>query len=94
MMQKISIKLAGKPYEFSIEAKNEEKIRAVVARLNSQIDSYCKQYKGIEVQDALSIILLQREIAFIDLEAKEEIKETLERLQSLDDRLGDYLLSR
>ncbi|MDD3200612.1 MAG: cell division protein ZapA [Bacteroidales bacterium] len=92
--QKISLVIAGRSYDFVIEPDKEEKLRLAVKRLNETIQDTLLRFKGVDVQDAMSIILFSKEVRIIELETKEEIKDILDQLEGLNDQLGNYLLSR
>ncbi|MDD2595492.1 MAG: cell division protein ZapA [Bacteroidales bacterium] len=92
--QKISIQVADRRYQMSIEPASEGKLRLAVERINNKITDILNSYDHRDVQDALSVILIHLEMDLIALENREEVNDILQKLQSLDEQLGDYLVSR
>jgi len=56
---KITVMIANRKYTLSVEKKDEQVIRDATERINKQIIEYQQQFKGKDVQDILSMILLK-----------------------------------
>lgn len=96
MKQRITIKIAQKPFPLEIEPEMEEKIREAATKVNNEIESLSMMYRDVELTDILSVVLLSVEKKLVELESKSntEINDSLHRIEELDARLGEYLLSR
>lgn len=95
MKQNISLKIADRIYsDIEIESEEEEKVRLAVERINKSVRDLVNRYKKVDMQDALSMVLLDEEKKLIALQNKEEVNRILQRLQSLEKRLEEYMVSR
>ena len=63
--QSIQISIADRYYPLKIAVQDEEKIRAAVKIINEKVDLYRKKYATRDIQDALSMALLQFVIRLI-----------------------------
>ena len=55
---KITVMIANRKYTLSVEKKDEQVIRDATEQINNQIIEYQQRYKGKDVQDILTMILL------------------------------------
>ncbi len=89
--QSIQITIADRSYPLRIPAADEEKIRAAAKIINEKTSLYRKRYANRDIQDALSMALLQFVIRLIEAEQNEETNLIVEELKSLDNLLDDYI---
>jgi cell division protein ZapA len=89
--QSIQINIADRSYPLRIPAADEEKIRAAAKIINEKTSLYRKRYANRDIQDALSMALLQFVIRLIEAEQNEEATQIVEELKSLDNLLDDYI---
>lgn len=95
MKQNISLKIADRTYSgIEVESEDEQKVRIAAERINKSLMDIIKRYGGIDMQDALSMVLLDEEKKLIELQNREEVNKILQRLQSLEKRLEEYMVSR
>ena len=93
--QQLNIKLdiAGKPYELSIDTRNEEIYRLAAREINKRL-SLAQQSRvdGFGVQDYLAMVAVDLMIANIRLERKNDVAEgELKSLEELAQRLSKHL---
>ena len=93
MDDKLSIKVnvADRYYPLKIERKDEEKIRKAARLINEKVLQYKQRYLDKDVQDFLAMAALQFVTRVIEMEGKFDIQPLEQRLQELDEELGDYL---
>ena len=93
--QRLNIKLdiAGKPYEMSIDARNEEVYRLAAREINSRLaTAQQSRVDGFGVQDYLAIVAVDLMISNIRLERKNDVEEgDLKALAELAERLSKHL---
>ncbi len=91
--EKLSIKVnvADRYYPLKIAIADEERIRAAVKRINDKVSQYRQRYAERDVQDALSMALLQFVIKLIEQEERTDVNPVIEDLYDLDKQLDDYL---
>ena len=77
-LQSIQISIADRYYPLKIALQDEEKIRAAVKIINEKVDLYRKRFTSRDIQDALSITLLQFVIRLIEAEQREESSHIVE----------------
>jgi hypothetical protein len=89
--QSIRISIADRYYPLKIAVADEEKIRAAAKIINDKVDLYKKKYVNRDIQDALSMALLQFVIRLIEAEQREESSQIIDELHNLDTLLDEYL---
>jgi cell division protein ZapA len=91
--EKISIKvnIADRWYPLRIAFAEEERIRAAAKRINDRIVRYQQSYKNRDVQDALSIAVLQYVVKLMNYEEATDTAPLVDGVQQVDKRLGEYL---
>ncbi|MEZ7884475.1 hypothetical protein SDC9_90096 [bioreactor metagenome] len=89
--QSIHITIAERVYPLRIAAQDEEKIRAAAKLINEKVDLYRKKYSNRDIQDALSMALLQFVIRLLEAEKREESSQIIADLKSLDHLLEEYI---
>ncbi len=91
--QSIKLKIANKPYSFSIESEKEELYRLAEREVNSYIASIKQNnFQGWTDVDYLGMAVLKFAIAHAELRQSREIgDEDLQRLSRLEKEVDDYL---
>jgi cell division protein ZapA len=89
--QSIRISIADRYYPLKIAISDEEKIRSAAKIINEKVDLYKKKYINRDIQDALSMALLQFVIRLIEAEQKVESTQILDELNNLDSLLVEYI---
>lgn len=92
--QTINIIIGGRNYKFQVAPENESKVRAAAKRIETKVTSYLQRYDNKDMQDILSIVLLDTMSVLISLENKDEISEVMNQLRDLDTKLEKYISSR
>jgi cell division protein ZapA len=87
----ISIEVADRRYPLRILPTDEEHIRAAAKRINEKIASYRQNYKGRDIQDALSIAVLQFVMKLIKYEEATDTVPIVNSVQQIDKQLEEYL---
>ena len=89
----IKLDIAGKPYEMSIDARNEEVYRLAAREINSRLaTAQQSRVDGFGVQDYLAIVAVDLMISNIRLERKNDVEEgDLKALAELAERLSKHL---
>ena len=89
----IKLDIAGKPYEMSIDARNEEVYRLAAREINNRLAiAQQSRVDGFGVQDYLAIVAVGLMISNIRLERKNDVEEgDLKALTELAERLSKHL---
>ena len=89
----IKLNIAGKPYELTIAACNEEIYRLAARELNKRLAAAQQsRVDGFGVQDFLAIVAVDLMISNIRLERKNDVEDgDLKALSELADRLSKHL---
>ncbi|MDD2491769.1 MAG: cell division protein ZapA [Bacteroidales bacterium] len=90
-LQSIQISIADRYYPLKIALQDEEKIRSAVKIINEKVDLYRKRFTNRDIQDALSITLLQFVIRLIEAEQREESTHIVEEIQNISNLLDEYI---
>ena len=85
--------IAGKPYEMTINSRNEEVYRLAAREINNRLaTAQQSRVDGFGVQDYLAIIAVDLMIANIRLERKNSVEDgDLKALTELAERLSTHL---
>ena len=89
----IKLNIAGKPYELTIEARNEEVYRLAAREINNRlIAAQQTRVDGVGVQDYLAIVAVDLMISNIRLERKNDVEDgDIQALAELAERLSKHL---
>ena len=89
----IKLDIAGKPYEMTINARNEEVYRLAAREINNRLSkAQQSRVDGFGVQDYLAIVAVDLMISNIRLERKNDVEEgDLKILTELAERLSKHL---
>ncbi|MDR1680305.1 MAG: cell division protein ZapA [Prevotellaceae bacterium] len=87
----ISIEVADRRYPLRIAPADEEHIRVAAKRINEKIMRYRQNYKGRDIQDALSITVLQFVMKLIKYEEAADTVPIINSVQQIDKQLEEYL---
>ncbi len=89
----IKLDIAGKPYEMTIDSRNEEVYRLAAREINSRLaKAQQARVDGFGVQDYLAIVAVDLMISNIRLERKEGLEGgELKALADLAERLSHHL---
>jgi hypothetical protein len=88
----IKLHIAGKPYEMTIDARNEVVYRLAAREINKRLaQAQQSRVDGFGIQDYLAIVAVDLMISNIRLERKNDIEEgDLKALSELADRLSKH----
>lgn len=90
---KIKLDIAGKPYEMTIDPRNEEVYRLAAREINNSLAvAQRSRVDGFGVQDYLAIVAVDLMISNIRLERKNDVEDSdLKALAELSERLSKHL---
>ena len=91
--QKITVTIGGRKFTFHIQPDNEERVRASVKKIEEKVSFYASKYATKDMQDILSIVLMEFVMQYISLEQKDDAKDLIDGIASLDKRLEEYINS-
>ena len=91
--QRIKVTIAERQYPLTIHPSEEENMRIAVGRIRALVDSYKTKFRDRDIQDALSMSLLQFEVKSVKLEQNKEFDNLVEDLKALDRQLDEYIAS-
>ena len=91
--QRIKITIAERQYPLTIHPSEEESMRIAVARIREMVEFYKSKFKDRDIQDALSMSVLQFAVRLVKLEQNKELDNLVEDLKALDKQLGEYIAS-
>ena len=86
---KINIKIAGRVYNQVVSQEDEGTIRTAADNVDSVINSFLREYKGISQLDIATIVALNAEIQCIRLKGRVEQME--QQLSELSQTLEKYV---
>ncbi|NLD21327.1 MAG: cell division protein ZapA [Bacteroidales bacterium] len=92
--QAINIVIGGRSYKFQVQPETESRVRDAGKRIEKKLNTYLKKYENKDMQDILSIVLLDTMAGLIALEEKDEISDVCRQLQDLDKKLEGYISGR
>ncbi|MBO7220969.1 MAG: cell division protein ZapA [Alistipes sp.] len=89
----IKLDIAGKPYEMTIDARNEEVYRLAAREINNRLAAAQQtRVDGFGVQDYLAIVAVDLMISNIRLMRRSSVEEgDLKALSELAERLSKHL---
>lgn len=89
----IKLNIAGKPYELTIAASNEEVYRLAAREINNRLSTAQQsRVDGFGVQDYLAMVAVDLMISNIRLERKNDVEDgDLKALSELAERLSKHL---
>ena len=89
----IKLDIAGKPYEMTINARNEEVYRLAAREINNRLaTAQQSRVDGFGVQDYLAIVAVDVVISNIRIERKNDVEDgDLKALSELAERLSKHL---
>ena len=90
----VNVSIGLRPYSFKVQPVNEARVREAARRIEEKVQAYMERYSNREMQDILSIVMLEFMVSHITLEQKEEFKAVKEEIDALDRRLEEYLSGR
>ena len=91
--QRIKVTIAERQYTLTIHPSEEENMRIAVGRIRALVDSYKTKFRDRDIQDALSMSLLQFAVKSVKLEQNKEFDNLVEDLKALDRQLDEYIAS-
>ena len=89
----IKLDIAGKPYEMTIDPRNEEVYRLAAREINNRLSiALQSRVDGFGVQDYLAIVAVDLMISNIRLERRNDVDDgDLKALSELAERLSKHL---
>jgi len=91
--QKITVTIGGRKFTFHILPESEERVRASVKKIEEKVSFYAAKYSTKDMQDILSIVLMEFVMQYISLEEKDDVKSLMDGINALDARLDEYINS-
>ena len=91
--QRIKITIDERQYPLTIHPSEEEHMRIAVGKIREMVEFYKVRFKDRDIQDALSMSLLQFAVKYVKLEQDNELGNLVEELKGLDRQLGEYIAS-
>ena len=88
---RIKVTIAERQYPLTIQPSEEESLRIAVGRIRETVEFYKSKFKDRDLQDALSMSVLQFAVKYVRLEQNREFEGLMEDLKILDKQLGEYL---
>lgn len=90
--QSIKITIADRSYPLNITASHEEVVRAAVKEINNNVEHFMSRYSNRDVQDALSIAVLEMAVSLIKLKKdNQEAAKFAGDLENLSLQLEEYI---
>lgn len=88
----INVSIAGRPYNLTIDRKDEEGVREAVNKVNKAIQEYSDAFEYKDHQDLFAMMSLQFATNSIQLEYEKSFrdKHMLEKLSELDGLLEEH----
>ncbi|MCC8172537.1 MAG: cell division protein ZapA [Parabacteroides sp.] len=89
----IHVEIAGKDYALTINRKDEELTRAAAKQIREKINRYREHFSAskVDMKDLLAMVALQLSVDNLQLENKNDVSPFVERINTLNDTLKEYL---
>jgi cell division protein ZapA len=89
----INVSVAGRPYNLTIDRKDEEDVREAAKKVNNAIRDYSNAFEYKDHQDLFAMMALQFATNSIQLENEKSFrdKEMIEKLSELDGLLEKHI---
>ena len=91
--QSIKVTISERQYPLTIHPSEDENMRIAVGRIRALVDSYKTKFRDRDIQDALSMSLLQFAVKSVKLEQNKEFDNLVEDVKALDRQLDEYIAS-
>ena len=88
---RIKITIAERQYPLTIQPSEEESLRIAVAEIRKMVEFYKSKFKDRDLQDALSMSVLQFAVKVVRLEQNKAFEGLVEDLKLLDKQLDEYI---
>ena len=88
--QKITVKIAGRPYVLNASSQDQEwKIRSSAEEINRKVNAYLDKFPGKSIVDILSFVALN--VCISNLTLQEQMKNLSNEEKALAEELAGYL---
>ncbi len=88
---RIKVTIAERQYPLTIQPSEEESLRIAVGKIREMVEFYKSKFKDRDLQDALSMSVLQFAVKVVRLEQNKEFEGLVEDLKVLDKQLDEYI---
>ncbi|MCI2082305.1 MAG: cell division protein ZapA [Bacteroidales bacterium] len=88
---KINVMIADRQYSFTLFPELEEDVRSAVDKINARVKEIRQQFTNKDVQDALSIAVLEMFVNTKNAEKRLRRDDISEELDTLNSQLEEYL---
>lgn len=92
----IHVEIAGKDYALTINRSDEELTRAAAKQIRDKINRYREHFSvsEVDIKDLLAMVALQLSVDNLRLENKNDVSPFVEKIETLNDTLKEYLDAR
>lgn len=92
----IHVEIAGKDYALTINRNDEELTRAAAKQIRDKINRYREHFSvsEVDIKDLLAMVALQLSVDNLRLENKNDVSPFVEKIETLNDTLKEYLDAR
>lgn len=92
----IHVEIAGKDYALTISRKDEELTRAAARQIRNKINQYREYFKAsdVDMKDLLAMVALQLSVDNLSLENRNDAGPFVEKIDTLNNKLKEYLETR
>ena len=92
----IHLNIAGKPYPLTIDLEDEIDMREAARRLENKINQYRRHFSSsaVDEKDLLAMVAFQLTVDNMRLEKRDDVGPFVEKIETLNDKLEDYLGTR
>ena len=92
----IHVEIAGKDYALTINRKDEEITRAAARQIRNKINQYREHFaaSSVDIKDLLAMVALQLSVDNLNLENKNDVGPFVEKIDTLNNKLKEYLETR
>lgn len=92
----IHVEIAGKDYALTINRKDEEITRAAARQIRNKINQYRDYFAAsdVDIKDLLAMVALQLSVDNLNLENKNDVGPFVEKIETLNSKLKEYLETR
>ena len=89
----IHVEIAGKDYALTIPRGDEELTRAAAKQMRNKINQYREYFKAadVDMKDLLAMVALQLSVDNLKLEDKNDVSPFVEKIDTLNNKLEEYL---
>ena len=87
---KINLQIADSNYPLTINREEEEMVREAAKQVNIRLNAYREYYKNLEPEKIIAMVAYQFSLEKLQLKQRNDTSPFTEKVQELNELLGNY----